>query len=567
LRAISVVRRARNVRADRSTRPTTSRKRFTIHPAVALAVGISPSSPKATHDHDEKCVGHGGLALMSQLLDAAEPPSLRELFESAEFTGAADIRPRSCTCDSRACRPGDLFVAIVGTRADGHDFVDEALARGATAILAERPLPTVGVPVCVVPDTREAFGEICHALAGWPSRRLRVIGVTGTNGKTTTTQLIKSVLEAAGHRTGVLSTLEYNDGSETEPADWTTPPASALAHLLARMADGGCSHAVVEISSHAIAQRRIAGIELVAACLTNLRRDHLDYHETLLNYHRTKGRIFQYLSPGGVAVINADDPASLDYAPLVPSGVLSVAMHKPANVTAALVERFKSEQTFLVTAGEMTAAVRTAMIGDHNISNCLMAAAVGLAEGIDLPTIVRGLENVGRVAGRLERIECGQPFGVYVDYAHTSDALAVALDTLAEVTAGRLICVFGAGGNRDASKRPLMGRAVEARADVAIVTTDNPRHEDPQAIAAEVIAGFEQPAEARYVPDRAEAIGYALSLATADDCVLIAGRGHERYQTIGGQRFPLDDREIARRYLYNLEPLSPYGALMSVANS
>lgn len=503
---------------------------------------------------------------MSQAFSSAPPLSLRELLDGAEITGAADIGLRSCSCDSRACQSGDLYVAITGTCVDGHDYADEAVARGAAAIVSERPLAT-SVPVCLVSDTREALGQICQALAGRPSRRLRVIGVTGTNGKTTTAHLIASVLEAAGHRTGLLGTLAYSDGLEAAPADLTTPTAPVLAHWLARMADAGCSHAVVEISSHAIAQRRIAGMELAAACLTNLGRDHLDYHGTLLNYHRIKSRIFEYLGPAGVAVINADDAASLEYAPLIPGGVLSVAMHKPANVTAALVERCKSEQTFLLTAGEMTAAVRTRMIGDHHISNCLVAAAVGLAEGIDLPTIARGLENTTHVAGRLERLECGQPFGVYVDYAHTGDALAVALDAVREVTAGRLICVFGAGGNRDTRKRPLMGRAVEKRADVAIVTTDNPRYEDPQTIAAEVIAGFERPGEARDVPDRAEAIHYALSLATADDCVVIAGRGHESYQIIGGERRRLDDRDVARRYLYNLEPSSRYGALVSVANS
>jgi UDP-N-acetylmuramoyl-L-alanyl-D-glutamate--2,6-diaminopimelate ligase len=247
--------------------------------------------------------------------------------------------------------------------------------------------------------------------------------------------------------------------------------------------------------------------------------------------------------------------------------VLTVALENQANITAQVLERHKSEQTFLLTAGEMTAVVRTAMIGDHHVSNCLLAAAVGLAEGIDLPTIVRGLENVTRVPGRLERIECGQPFGVYVDFAHTPDALAVSLDTLREVTPGRLICVFGAGGNRDERKRPLMGQAVASRAQVSIVTSDNPRHEDPRSIAAEIIAGFERPSEARYVPDRSEAIQYALSLAGPDDCVLVAGRGAETHQTIGEERLPLDDREVARRYLYNLEPASPYGALASVSNS
>jgi UDP-N-acetylmuramoyl-L-alanyl-D-glutamate--2,6-diaminopimelate ligase len=503
---------------------------------------------------------------MSHLISPVEPVSLRELFEDAHISGAGDVRVGSCSCDSRTCQSGDVFVAVSGRSFDGHDFAAEAVARGARAIVAERPLD-LGVPVCLVSDSREALGRICQALAGYPSRRLRVIGVTGTNGKTTTTQLIAGVLEAAGYRTGVLGTLEYFDGVEAAPADLTTPLAPALADWLGRMAANGCSHAVVEISSHAIAERRIGGIELSAACLTNLRRDHLDYHRSLVDYHGTKSRIFHQLAPGGVAVINADDPASLEYAPLVPGGVLSIALHNPANLTAELVERSKSEQTFLLSAGEMTAAVRTTMIGDHHISNCLMAAAVGLAEGIELTTIVRGLENVGRVPGRLERIECGQPFGVYVDYAHTPDALAVSLDTLREVTAGRLICVFGAGGNRDARKRPLMGRAVEERAQVAIVTTDNPRYEDPQTIAAEVISGFARPAEARYMPDRAEAIRYALTLASADDCVLIAGRGHETHQAIAGEQFPLDDCDVARRYLYNLESASLYGALATMANS
>ncbi len=503
---------------------------------------------------------------MSRLFSLSEPMSLRQSLPAAVLHGGTDVRVQGCSCDSRLCRPGDAFVAIRGTRVDGHDYVAEAVARGARAVIAERPVKT-DVPVCLVSDARQSLGELCHALAGQPSRRLRVIGVTGTNGKTTTTQLIASVLEAARYRSGLLGTLSYFDGVDSSPAELTTPSAPTIAEWLRRMHENRCSHAVLEVSSHAIAQRRIAGVELTTACLTNLRRDHLDYHSTLLDYHQTKSRIFRALGPSGIAVINADDPTSLQYAPLVPNGVLTVGLDNAANVTAQLVERSKSEQTFLLTAGEMTAVVRTAMIGDHHIHNCLIAAAVGLAEGIDLPTIVQGLENVSRVPGRLERIECGQPFGVYVDYAHTPDALAMALDTLREVTAGRLICVFGAGGNRDEAKRPLMGRAVEERADLAIVTTDNPRHEEPREIAAKVIAGCARPAEVRYLPDRVEAMQYALSLAGPDDCVLIAGRGHEAFQTVGDEQLPLDDREVARRFLYNLEPASPYGGLAGVSNS
>ncbi len=503
---------------------------------------------------------------MSRLFSSAEPVSLREALPGALLRGADDVRLRACTDDSRQCQPGDVFVAVRGEQVDGHDYVADAVARGAACVVVERPVDSA-VPVGIVTDSREALGHLCQAVAGYPARRLRVIGVTGTNGKTTTTRLVVSILEAAGRRVGALGTLGYCDGFETSPAELTTPSAPVIAEWMRRMVDNGCSHCVLEVSSHALAQRRIAGIELSAACLTNLRRDHLDYHPTLKHYHQTKSRIFELLSPTGLAVINVDDPASREYAPLVPHGVLTVGLRSPANLTAQLLDRCKSEQTFLVTAGEMTVVARTAMIGDHHIQNVLVATAVGLAEGVELATIIRGVEEVRRVSGRLERIECGQPFGVYVDFAHTPDALTLSLDTLAEVTAGRLICVFGAGGNRDQAKRPLMGRAVAERAHLAIVTTDNARREEPRQIAAGVLAGFETPDAARYVPDRAEAIQYALALAGPDDCVLIAGRGHETIQKIGDEQIALDDREVARRWLYNLRPASPYGQLSGVANS
>jgi UDP-N-acetylmuramoyl-L-alanyl-D-glutamate--2,6-diaminopimelate ligase len=503
---------------------------------------------------------------MLHSFSSPQPIHLRDVLADAELLGAADILARSCCCDSLACRQGDVFVAMSGTQHDGHEFVQEALARGASAVVAERPL-SLQVPTCVVPDTRDALGRICQALAGRPSETLRVVGITGTNGKTTTTQLIASVFEAAGHRTGTLGTLGYRDTFDASPAELTTPGAPVLAHWLGRMVEHGCSHAALEVSSHALAQRRIAGIEFAHVCITNLRRDHLDYHQTLSNYHHAKIGLLDYLRAGGAAVINADDPESVRQAPLLPGRVLSIGMHAAADVQATLLERVKSEQTFLLSAGHVSAPVRTAMIGDHHIYNCLMAAAVGLAEGIDLMTIIRGLEAVERVPGRLERIECGQPFGVYVDYAHTPDALAVSLQTLAEVTPGRVICVFGAGGNRDTAKRPLMGRTVEELADVAVVTTDNPRYEDPQSIAADILGGFQRPADARWMADRTEAIHYALWLAGPDDTVLVAGRGHEAFQQVGRERQPLDDRETVRRYLYNLAPASPYATLQSVSNS
>ena len=486
--------------------------------------------------------------------DGGHRISLRRLFPDADLLGADDIRVTSCSCDSRRVRPGDLFVALPGRVRDGHDFVSQAAVRGSSAILAQRPLPELDLPVCVVPNPREAYGHLCQALAGDPAKDLHVIGVTGTNGKTTTSCLIASVLSAAGHQVGLLGTLGCFDGVEFEDSSLTTPPADELAKWLSRMVANECSHAVLEISSHALDQSRLSGIMLDAACVTNVRRDHLDYHRSLFDYRVTKSRLLQYLRPEGFAVINADDPTSASYLADINTPVLTIGIRAPAEISAVIVERHTSEQTFLLTAGSETVPVRTRMIGAHHVYNCLVAAAVGLAYGIDLVTVVRGLEAVQHIRGRLERLECGQPFSVFVDYAHTPDALSGTLSSLREVIEGRLICVFGAGGERDKQKRPLMGRAVEEAADLAVLTTDNPRTEDPQAIQEEVLSGFRLSEDVEVIPDRAEAICSALSRAQPGDCVLIAGKGHETDQIIGQQRYHFDDREVAQEWLYRVQP-------------
>ena len=475
--------------------------------------------------------------------------SLRQLLPEARFIGAKDLRVQAVSADSRNCQRGDIFVALVGTRADGHEHVEEAIARGASAVVVERLLPG-DFPQCVVDDARIAFGQICQALAGNPSQSLKVIGVTGTNGKTTTSCLIASILQAAGFEPGLLGTLGYCDGLAIEDAPLTTPAAPVLADRLARMAANGCTHAVMEASSHALAQHRTAGVTFDAVCVTNVRRDHLDYHGSLVAYREAKRRLFDQLAPEGFAVVNADDPVCTSYLAGFSGAALTVGIHEPAEITAALVDRSASEQTFLLHAGSETVSVRTQMIGDHHISNCLVAAAVGLVYGIDLHDIVRGLEAIDHVPGRLERIECGQPFAAFVDYAHTPDALACTLKTLRETTAGKLICVFGAGGDRDRPKRPLMGRMVEQLADAAIVTTDNPRTEDPAAIVRDILAGVEQPEEFEVVCDRRAGIRRALSLAAPGDCVVIAGKGHENYQIVGTDRQSIDDRQIVRDWLY-----------------
>jgi UDP-N-acetylmuramoyl-L-alanyl-D-glutamate--2,6-diaminopimelate ligase len=480
--------------------------------------------------------------------------SLRKLLPEAEFFGAADIRVNRCSRDSRRVEPGDLYVALAGTAHDGHQFISEAIQRGAAAIVAQQPVVDVAAPTCIVPDTAEAYGQICQALAGDPSRRLKVIGITGTNGKTTTSCLVASILATAGHQVGLLGTLAYFDGMVSTESSMTTPPADELAHWLARMAANGCSHAVMEVSSHALAQSRLSGVTLDAACVTNVRRDHLDYHQTMLGYRLAKSRIFRHLSAEAFAVINADDPTAASYLHQVDGPVLTVGIRNAAEIMATPLEHRRSQQVFLLTAGSETIPVETDMIGIHHVYNCLVAAAVGLAYGVDLPTVVRGLEAVKNVPGRLQRLECGQPFGVFVDYAHTPDALAVVLKTLREVTPGRLICVFGAGGDRDKEKRPLMAAEVRSAADMAIITTDNPRSEDPQAIVADLLSGLDDPAEALQIPDRARAICYALAEARPGDCVLIAGKGHERFQLIGNQRLAFDDCEVARQWLYQFQP-------------
>jgi UDP-N-acetylmuramoyl-L-alanyl-D-glutamate--2,6-diaminopimelate ligase len=488
--------------------------------------------------------------------DLGHRVSLQKLLPDALFNDAEEICAAACCCDSRNVEPGDLFVAIEGPRNDGHDFINEAVVRGCSAVVAARPIPHAGVPVCVVDNARDAFARICQALAGNPSHQMKVIGITGTNGKTTTSCLLAGVLTEAGRKVGLSGTLGYFDGEKVEDPTLTTPPANQLAAWLKRTQANGCSHAVLEVSSHALDQSRVGGIRFDAACVTNVSRDHLDYHPTIDDYRFTKSKLLDNLPAEGLAVINADDPTSAGYLNRISGPVLTVGIRSAAEITGTPIEQCTSEQTFLLTAGSETVPVRTTMIGVHHIYNCLTAAAVGLAYGINLDTIARGLESAGHVPGRLERIECGQPFGVFVDYAHTPDALSGTLRALAEVVSGRLICVFGAGGDRDRDKRPLMGRAAEDEANLTIVTSDNPRTEDPSAIIGDILAGFRDANRAEVCTDRSQAIHRALATAQPGDCVLIAGKGHEKHQIIGDEIIPIDDCQIAKQWLYDVKPFA-----------
>jgi UDP-N-acetylmuramoyl-L-alanyl-D-glutamate--2,6-diaminopimelate ligase len=477
------------------------------------------------------------------------PVSLRDVLPAATYLHGGDVRVNSCSPDWRDCSPGDLFVALTTADGDGHEHAREAVARGAIAVLAER-LVSVDAPVVLVKDTRAAHGRIAQALAGFPCRKMRTVGITGTAGKTVTAILLASIFEKAGEAVGVLSSVGYSDSLTQVAPRQATPATEQFAGWLGRMSQAGCHSAVLELSSRALAERRAAGIELDAAVLTNLRRDHLDLHNTPQAYRRAKRRVFALLKSGGMAVLNADDHRCRSLRESLSVPCLSFGLFAEADISSTVLERQRSEQTFLISAGDETVPVRSRMIGDHHVSNCLAATAVALACGIDLSTVVQGLEAVDRVPGRLERLECGQPFGVFVDNASTPDTLALSMRAVRRVTSGRTIVVAGCTGAGDKSVRPLVGRVLERGASLPILTANDPRYEEPLAIVHEMLDGFERPHRAHVLPNRAEAIRWALSQARAGDTVLITGKGDRHGQVVGRKRLPHDDREVACQWLY-----------------
>lgn len=479
--------------------------------------------------------------------------SLRRLFPTASFVGCGDLRVREATDESGACGPGALFAAVRGGRHDGLIFVDEAVGRGAGALLVPRALPAVTVPQCVVPDVRWAYARVCQGLAGEPSRRLQLVGVTGTNGKTTVCWLVRSILQAAGFSTGLLGTIEYDDGGHTQQADLTTPGPRTLSSWLAAMVSRGTTHAAMELSSHALDQDRAAGVELDAAIVTNITQDHFDYHGDAATYLSAKSRILRMCQANGCVAWNAEDEMVAGMvAEATGSGQrVSFGIEADADVTATILEESVRGTRFVMhqhRGGEVL-ELATPLVGRHNILNILAATIASGHLGADKASIVAGVAALGRVPGRMEAVRCGQPFDVFVDYAHTDDALRRSLGELRGVTKGQVICVIGAGGERDPFKRPLLGEAAAA-ADVCIVTSDNPRSEDPRRIMAAVACGVEQAGgEPLVEEDRRRAIGRALSLARSGDCVLVAGKGHETHQVIGGKRLRFDDREVVRATL------------------
>jgi UDP-N-acetylmuramoyl-L-alanyl-D-glutamate--2,6-diaminopimelate ligase len=454
--------------------------------------------------------------------------------------GAPEVEITNLAYSSERVRPGALFFCVPGFRADGHRFAPEAVARGAAALVCERPLG-LGVPEVVVEDVRAAMGPAAARYFGDPTHVLRVVGITGTNGKTTTAFLVREVLERAGIATGLLGTVVSIVGGREEPVERTTPEAIDLHGLLRRMLDEGDAACAMEVSSHALALGRTEGIRFATRVFTNLTQDHLDFHSSMEDYFTAKRRLFD--GPGA-AVVNVDDPYGRRLAEELGPAATTYAVDSPAAYRAREVSFDAAGSRFTCHAPEGRVEVETRLPGRFNVQNALAALAAARSLGVELTRARDALAEAKRVPGRLEPVDEGQEFALLVDYAHTPDSLDNVLRAARALTTGRLHVVFGAGGDRDRGKRPIMGEVARALADRVIVTSDNPRSEDPEAIAADIIAGTGSDVE--LVLDRRAAIARAVETARAGDVVVVAGKGHEQGQEFaGGRKEPFDDREVA----------------------
>lgn len=466
-----------------------------------------------------------------------------------------EVEVSGVVSDSRLASPGDVFVAISGTRDDGGAYVTAALARGAVAVVSEKAAPAVSFPVpwLQVPDARLALARLASAIHGDPARSMRVFAVTGTNGKTTTAGLLRDCLSAAGLRTGLLSTVEYAYGDHVEEASRTTPDTCTLQRLLGEMRDDGCAAVSMEASSHALDQHRVGAIPFAGTAFTNLSRDHFDYHHDFESYYLAKRKLFEQqgaLRPGAPGVVNADDPYGRRLlSELPPLGVkaVSYAIDAPADIRAENVRLDATGSRFTLVTPFGSAEIISGLLGRYNVSNLLCVAGLALyGAGLDLPTVATALSAARPRWGRLEKVVECHGAAVFVDYAHTPDAIEKALTALREITRRKLTIVFGCGGDRDRAKRPQMAAAAARIADSTVLTSDNPRTEDSEAILDEAATGFPADYPHLRLSDRHEAIRVALAMAEPGDVVLIAGKGHETYQEIDGVKHPFDDREVVR---------------------
>lgn len=470
---------------------------------------------------------------------------------SLEITGATPGSMTGVCYDSRQVKRGSVFVAIKGNNLDGHDYIGEAVRRGATTIIAERRLDMKlpgKVTLVIVPDSRAALAKTADYFYDSPSEKLRVIGITGTNGKTTVSYLLKSVMDTAGKACGKIGTTGYDLLDENEEAPTTTPESVDLQRMMRKLVDKGAEYLTLEVSSHALAQNRVAEVRFRAAVYTNLTQDHLDYHHSMEEYFATKARLFTDYTPE-TAVVNMDDSYATRLVAMTGSNIITYGLDAEADITASDVKMNVGGLSMTLVTPDGSVPVRSGLTGRHNVYNILAAAGVAYSEGVPLQTLARGVASLKAVPGRLERVDAGQPFTIVVDYAHTDDALINVINALRGISNGKVITVFGCGGDRDRAKRPLMGKAAWSMSDKIVVTSDNPRTENPENIIEDILEGINRDdnpeGEMKVIPDRHEAIRAAMRMAAPDDVVLIAGKGHETYQIIGAIKHHFDDREEA----------------------
>lgn len=481
-----------------------------------------------------------------------------ESFSVLALSGKTDLEVGEIVSDSKKASPGALFVALKGTKEDGHRFISEAVDRGAVAVVLEEPIPgewsreDPSVTYIRVEDTRRALSHLASTFFQNPMAHLRLIGITGTNGKTTTAFLIQSLLEHAGLKTGLLGTIVYNLGRRTVAAQQTTPGSLALQSLFSEMRASDVSHVAMEVSSHALDQGRVEACRFETAVFTNLSQDHLDYHGTMEAYFAAKEKLFDQTD--GKRIVNIDDPWGRALKKRLPSRCWSFAMQEkadfyPEKVMAGVDGIYMAVQT---PVGEIE--INSPLVGKYNIYNLIAAVAVGVAVGLSKDAISAGIAGMKGVPGRFEKLDLGQDFMVIVDYAHTPDALKRVLEAVAILSSGQIITVFGCGGDRDRGKRAQMGEISARLSHRTIITSDNPRTESPSRIIQEIEAGIlalpsEVAGDYEVIPDRQEAIARGIGLAGKGDVVVIAGKGHEDYQIIGRERIFFDDREVARALL------------------
>ncbi|MDR3590082.1 MAG: UDP-N-acetylmuramoyl-L-alanyl-D-glutamate--2,6-diaminopimelate ligase [Negativicutes bacterium] len=493
--------------------------------------------------------------------------NLRELvgcLAGAEVQGSSDREIVQITYDSRQAGAGSLFVALPGSKVDGHDYVAAACRQGAVAVLVEKDVVAgPEVTVIKVADTRAAMQAMAPFFFDYPSSKLRMIGVTGTNGKTTTTYIIRAILQQAGFRVGLIGTINSIIDQQVLPVKNTTPDVIELQGLLADMVEAGVEYVVMEVSSHALALNRVSGTEFDVGVFTNITRDHLDFHITFANYIEAKAGLFRLLSAPGAtktgktAVVNSDDPAAQAMLDSCDCRHMTYSVAHSANLKAADIDVRADGAAFTVTGPFGAARLALKITGIFNVYNVLAAMGAALAEGIDLGLIKKAVEEFRSVPGRFELVDAGQPFTVIVDYAHTPDGLENILKTARQFAKRRIIVVFGCGGDRDRTKRPIMGKLAIQYGDVVIATSDNPRSEDPDSILREIEVGLKEGSggDKNYeiVSGRREAIARALSVAEPQDVVIIAGKGHETYQILKDRTIAFDDREVVREIIREMK--------------